>query len=1281
MDLRLVVAALGACALFFPCGLRADVTRTVSTADELIAAVDEANAATETTIINLAAGEYTISAAITLNASITLRGADGTAKEDVVLKSDGVDHRVIAIKNAGAIVSGLTLDGYGEKKTFTGHGAVVNISSGGGTVTNCIIRNGYCKNPGTSGGGIYMTAPGLVTHCVITNNATGSARDIYGGSAVFMNHANAVVRNCLIASNKTEAGYGPDIGAGYAAVHIYQNGGVLENCTVARNYSIGKWTSGVGVYGTSKAVVRNCIIAENTNATTGTSDEYEANWIASANGVAAFKNCACPDFINANCAVVAAPFDATASNPYLPRMGTAAINNATTETWMTDAIDLAGEKRILNGAPDIGAYEADVSEAGLFASFYGDAVSGLAGLTVNFQATVVNATEGDIVYEWFVDGELKATKTNEATFEYVFESAANARVALRVTNGNVSYPADMAQAETFSVRVLPVVFYVAPAESGSSNEFPYDTPSRAAHDLSTVLALALDGCDIVVSNGVYAIEKNYEIDKDIGIYGFPGSRKEDVIFKHSRNAQHRLFTLKHAKAVLSGLTLDGDGYDIGNIDGVLVYMGKGGMVTNCILRNGYSTGQGNHGGGIYLGSDGMVSHCVISNNVMKYGRTSYSGSAVSLNHNSATLRNCLIVKNKTKNRLYDTDTGAGLAAVLIMDNGGIVESCTIADNEAAEGWPAGVGIYKEPKAVVRNCIIARNRNATTGTMDETQANWGGASATYFVNCVSDSEINTDGNCHVVNNPFDEESPNGYYPLDTALKIVNNAVQQDWMASATDLDGNDRIRDGAPDVGCYEIEGLVKNQVVVDFAVDGEMAGLAPFRVTLVANVQNAGDAEIVYYWDLDGDGEYDDKETTDATLEWEFASPISANVGLQVAVDGTIHTSETVFNLTAVPRTLYVAPENATSLNQAPYDTPEKAAWDVKDAFRHAAVDGCEIVFLKGDHAVAIGAGESMEINKKLTVRGETGNPAETTLTLTDDSARRFFTLNHAESVISSLTLDGNHVSSLPQYENGALLYVRTNGGTVTNCVLRNGFAGYACGGGAVRIEGGLITHCILSNNCVNVRSGNAEYGHGSAVAMAVAKGGNARLEHCLLVGNKTVEATTTDNRSGGTVSIHGAGASTVLNCTIASNSAYQCSGVYVIGANAKVINTIIADNVTTAGEPHETVYALTQDSTTSPLATFSNCLTDALSDETAASAWMTTGNFINDPGFKNPAKGNWRLKLQSFAVNKGVMKDANGNAYAFPSIDLDGNPRVKGRAIDMGCYEQCGGGMAIIMR
>ena len=130
-------------------------------------------------------------------------------------------------------------------------GAILN----GFTLQNgsTLATGDYAGGPLESGGGIYcVSTNGLVSNCILSNNTA-----IYGGGI-----ANGTLNNSLVYLNQATKG-----GGAYDAM--------LNNCTVANNYLMpGYSVSGAGIYGTYVYACRNCIVFNNVDYTSGSTDNY-----------------------------------------------------------------------------------------------------------------------------------------------------------------------------------------------------------------------------------------------------------------------------------------------------------------------------------------------------------------------------------------------------------------------------------------------------------------------------------------------------------------------------------------------------------------------------------------------------------------------------------------------------------------------------------------------------------------------------------------------------------------------------------------------------------------------------------------------------------------------------------------------------------------------------------------------------------------------------------------------------------------------------------------------
>ena len=146
----------------------------------------------------------------------------------------------------------------------------------------------------------------------------------------------------------------------------------------------------------------------------------------------------------------------------------------------------------------------------------------------------------------------------------------------------------------------------------------------------------------------------------------------------------------------------------------------------------------------------------------------------------------------------------------------------------------------------------------------------------------------------------------------------------------------------------------------------------------------------------------------------------------------------------------------------------------------------------------------------------------------------------------------------------------------------------------------------------------------------------SVHLDNCLIVGN--------------TVSNHLQKANSTLidkmkmvNCTVSGNRLENGSGCHAF-AIGSVDSSIIFGNDIGGG-------LLFADSATAS----HSCI----QSETGGN-----GNIVADPRFVNAANGDFRLASDSPCI------DAGAAGFSDLPFDLDGNPRVNGRAVDMGCYE-----------
>ena len=195
-------------------------------------------------------------------------------------------------------------------------------------------------------------------------------------------------------------------------------------------------------------------------------------------------------------------------------------------------------------------------------------------------------------------------------------------------------------------------------------------------------------------------------------------------------------------------------------------------------------------------------------------------------------------------------------------------------------------------------------------------------------------------------------------------------------------------------------------------------------------------------------------------------------------------------------------------------------------------------------------------------------------------------------------------------------------------------------------IAGGVVSRCIIEK--APVKGGT----YTPLGAGAYLKGGT--LENCLVRGNKAGR---------GAIYLDAASARAV-NCTIVGNTPVSGSGagvggVYVNSASALVVNCVVYGNGGTA----------TAEWANKNPATFYSC---AFSADAAFTGANSTVKDLTDAAFRDAANGNYRPKRGGALFNAG--DNALYSSYATSALDLDGNPRIQGKIIDIGCYEAATG-------
>lgn len=358
-----------------------------------------------------------------------------------------------------------------------------------------------------------------------------------------------------------------------------------------------------------------------------------------------------------------------------------------------------------------------------------------------------------------------------------------------------------------------------------------------------------------------------------------------------------------------------------------------------------------------------------------------------------------------------------------------------------------------------------------------------------------------------------------------------------------------------------------------------------------------------------------------------------------------------------------------------------------------AAVDGANdgdtIVLGKGTYEVTA----AISVTKPVTIMGETGDPADVVVRNTKGSsvkktsggnnepAYRVFVINNAGAVLSGIAVENGKVGGGGDYKGGNIV-INSNGGTVTNCIIRNAIM-VACGpgnapktgGGGAAIaslsKNGLITHCVITSNFMTRGGTGIPVGQWGGAVVHIQGGGIIR--ESLIAGNSTA------NDSVGSIVFLGNVGTLMENCTIAGNRAEDDNGNFYpimffpagefVGAdqNPLIRNTLIYGNVGVNGskdlfaEPWRSNY--TEGNLKKAYTRFVSCATDAN---------LPTGLVMINEGIQ--LKG-FRPTASSSTVDQGA------EMISPVDLDLRGKKRVCGTAVDIGCYEYVPSGFLLMLK
>ncbi len=380
-----------------------------------------------------------------------------------------------------------------------------------------------------------------------------------------------------------------------------------------------------------------------------------------------------------------------------------------------------------------------------------------------------------------------------------------------------------------------------------------------------------------------------------------------------------------------------------------------------------------------------------------------------------------------------------------------------------------------------------------------------------------------------------------------------------------------------------------------------------------------------------------------------------------------------LFVVQAEARTLYV---NAKRPNNKGNGYKASTAKKTIQAAINIAKKGDTILVYPGTYAPI------KTDNKKITIKSVKGK-AKSAIVLNDP--RKWGTITLLGKVLTTYEYQTTYKDINGQSTYGRFKVARTSvKGTATAL---QGFSLKGTDSVLNFVEGGTVKSCTLQG------SGKPRYGRVSV---------NAKLEDCLVKGvyccsdGYRLLSGTTLNRCKIINNVHAVGAwkgrvdpsvessefyncllhgnslgafsdSIFVNCTIADNlcgievyNDEDCNPLPSLSTNSKYYNCILRNNYSQFVR-HNYNFETHQDEFT-----FMGPMT--LHNVDSGNTYKNTDKTNKNPKFVNAAKGNYKLKKGSYAIDAGRLNRTQMKQLG--TKDLAGGKRVKGKYVDRGCYE-----------
>jgi parallel beta-helix repeat protein len=840
-----------------------------------------------------------------------------------------------------------------------------------------------------------------------------------------------------------------------------------------------------------------------------------------------------------------------------------------------------------------------------------------------------------------------------------------------------------------TTKIIVISSFLAFCGTSLANELlvPSDYPS-----IQSAIDAAVNGDTILVAPGTYTGDGNYDIDfKGKAITVRSQSGPDNCIIDCNRHGGFNFHGGEDVNSILKGFIIT-DGY--GRSGGAIYCDNSSPKIIECIITGNYNTSRGiiycqsshpeiidcnitaNSGSGIYCsGSNALITGCKISGN--STGR--YGGGIYCEGLSNPAVTNCIISGNTASN--YGGGIFCDYQCNLTVTN------CTITGNSASSYYGGGIYCGSYGSSKINQCIFWNNSAPTSPEI------YGNATVTYSViqgGCWGQGNINAD--------PL--LTPDGR--LQASSPCID-AGDPDFLPEPgqVDIDGQPRVMGGRVDIGADEVTAPLVSAIILsskNFYFQFNQGGPAP--PAQILSIQNL--LQDTLNWEVTEDCPWLEVHPNTGSSTNQ-PSDITLSVDITGLAPGVYNCTLTISSPTAAPRVVPVilciySPE----LLLVPIEYPTiQSAID-------AAVSGDTIVVTPGIYT-GEGNRDIDFLGKAVTVRsiapndpnivaqtvidcngidiydrhhgfsfqsGEDANSVLAGFTITNSGWAAIGCSNYSSPIITNCVITKNTGSG-----SGAISCAGDSRPLITNCTISNNSgSGISC----ETMTSPVITNCTISNNIGSGRSGDG--------------GGISVLDGLCLIYNSVISGNNVNGRGGGICCYRGSGSIAANNCVITGNSAGNDGGAIYCDSR----NTIKITNCTISGNSAKRNGGGIFLANTSSLMPITNSIiwgnTDISGQSLSAqiygglpNVWFScvqddnpndanipfgADNFNIDDNPRFVAPGFWDANFwhngdYHLLTNSPCIETGNPSFTYHPGdTDIDGQPRLMGRYIDIGADE-----------